>query len=217
LFLNKWREISMDFVQLSSGQKARVASRDGLTYAEAFKAINGRIPSNLQHSEILFKLKAKGVEDGYPGWAREFCGKPAIGKQFERGKDVVDADTRHVLPESFLKNAKGGDPYAPGIGIFVDPAGFEESARGTVVIPKSIVVVANIQTNGKLGKVDKETGLIVRANDDEMSKLEWASKGMLTYLPSTVLTPIIRGFPVDIRTVAASCSSSQNFETMELF
>ncbi len=117
-------------------------------------------------------------------WSRMWLATPEKGEHFQKGKDIKDTITGHILPASELKNATGGEIDKPGIGIYIDPADFYDkdghrcldpsvdvnktfdSGEGVVVISKSTFVVENLRESGKLGKVEYRTGLIVEGVND---------------------------------------------------
>ena len=185
-------------VLLPSGQAVTVRRpySQGATYLDAFKETKGNLPGNLTHKYLLVDTDLyEQVKSGYSGWAREVLAKPENGQHFQKGIDIKDAKTGWTIPASYVKDATGGDPYKPGIGLFIDLASFDEN-KGVVLIPKSTVVVENLQESGEAGKVDEKTGLIVKVKD--FGALEWAEKGWNFYPETESARPLARGYGPDL-------------------
>ncbi len=171
-------------------------SSNGVTYRDALQEFRDRMASNFVHEQLNriglvdSGLQYERIRGAYPAWARELFGKPKNGERFKEGRDLKDSITGWSIPASAMKEVKGGDPFAPGIGLLVDPADLEERANGIVAVPKSIVVVSNLQATGKLGKLDKATGLPVMSE----SEIDPMNAGIIYYADPESLRPIVRGF-----------------------
>jgi hypothetical protein len=131
--------------------------------------------------------------DGSP-WALELIAKPKKDGHFIIGTDVVDFETGWRLSGSELAKATGGDPTAPYIALLITPLAFEGSDEKPVVIPQSLVVV-DIQASGVVGKIDLETGMIMKVKNpnDLQFRNNWRVHGTIWYRDYEFLGPFIMG------------------------
>lgn len=187
---------------LPSGKMVKIAP-EKMPYFDAFGKTKGNLADPATHWHLLVETNLyedKTIKAGYPAWTDKLQAKPAKDKHFKPGKDIIDARTLWTVPASYVKDATGGDPFKPGIALYIDPRNFEDekgnlflinnagtitvneefySKHGAIkVIPNSIVVVECLQETGKEGKVH-ETGLIVKAENLEVPS--WKGNGFNLY------------------------------------
>lgn len=145
-----------DKMIVALGQKA------GYLEARSLAAGRGmRLPSNVLHDDYLVRTgDYKGVRKIYPAWAREILVHPEKGGEFKKGEDVVDSETRWIVPGSYLTDPKliDADPFRKGVGLFIDPEDVIIDNERIVVIPGSIVLLDPfIQINDATGTADETT------------------------------------------------------------
>lgn len=121
-------------------------------------------------SHRLLDEAIMGGKIRYVCMAREILAYPVSHGVFQRERDIVDKITRTRVPLSDLERVLGADIdkiYEKGIGLFIDPEGFDTYGGGfPVVIPKSVIILGNEETpfiqeaNAYVaGKPDKKTGI----------------------------------------------------------
>ncbi|MDO8339910.1 MAG: hypothetical protein Q7T16_04610 [Candidatus Burarchaeum sp.] len=178
--------------------KIRVARSysNGMTYPEAFNEYGGRLASHSTLHRLIYLTDAySSVSDPIHTFSRELL---FISEDFceglIKGKDITDKQTLWTLPASSLaectKNSNW-DPYAPETGLFIDPMKLEQDKNRIVVVPKSIVVVPEIQININNGDFHEETCLPVKYFRPIIPGFEWWNRGWL-YCPPGTIRPVIR-------------------------
>lgn len=108
----------------------------------------------------------------HSSWAKEVLVYPEKGGRFQKGRDIVDSQTKWVLPwGEVAKMVSPESIIGPNVGLFVDPGikEFDEDrvsdngyppfiSRATISSVVSIIVLPNfIQESDTPGKVDEQT------------------------------------------------------------
>jgi len=136
-------------------------------YLREFQRLGRAMAGNLDFRRDLFETEGFKTHIGlYPAFTRELVAKPRDGERIGRG-DLVDKETRWVVPASEIMKAKG-DPYAPGTFLFVEPGIIQKEGGKIVIFSDRIIAVADCVSNC-YGKVHPETGLIIRDAGVEIS------------------------------------------------
>lgn len=134
------------------------ARSKGVPYLNAFRETRGGLPTGADFRKLLVHSDDyRRVRKVFAAWQLELLGKAADGKRLEPGKDLYDFETGWRGRAEDIKNAKGGDPYAPGAGLSIIPKDFEDGkgnsllnspsfdeASGVTVIAESILVPSRL-------------------------------------------------------------------------
>ncbi|MEW6722731.1 MAG: hypothetical protein AB1324_05705 [Candidatus Micrarchaeota archaeon] len=137
-------------------------------------------------------------------WAREILVYPESGGVFQKGRDVVDAETGWTMPADYVaKAAEGKELFGAGrAGLFVEPAFLEEADGRVVVHPASLLVLHGVlQLSGFSAKVDERTRIPLRLENEDV-------------LPGEELRCLWRISGAGVRPLSravSSCSNEQRF------
>ena len=158
-----------------------------------------RMPTNADYDRVLVGSEAwQSMKEVFPAWTDSVLVYPAVGGEFNAGRDVVDAFKDDAGNEwvfsaaSIPKEAIGKE----GVGIHIDHPAIE--VRGKTIIlsagPESTVTVLEdfIQESGKAGKVDEKTR--VPLADSNVDNLPTGQIRWLWGTNGAGVRPLVRGF-----------------------
>jgi hypothetical protein len=164
-----------------------------------------KLASNVLHDDYLVRTdRYTEIRRAYPAWAREIVAHPKKGGEFEIDEDVVDDSYGWILPVKYLSDPGfiDGDAFRKGIGLFIDPEGFDTNRKGNVVvIPRSIVLLYPFMQEYRWeGKVDEATRLplnLPAGNEQDKRRLNTTIKACVM--------PLARGWGGGSRHVISGC------------
>ncbi len=90
---------------------------------------------------ILFDHYVNGIY--FSRWTDEIAAIPEKGKQFEKGRDIVDAQTGWTVPlKEALRLLNDVDIFQGGISLLITPMEVTSENGRTIIHPKSIIAMA---------------------------------------------------------------------------
>lgn len=129
----------------------------------------------------------------YHRWNDEIVSHPEKGGKFQRGKDIIDSQTRWLLLASDVSRLAPEAFDEPGLYLYIKPTQVIVDKGRTIVQPETIKVVRNVvQTSGEGGKADEETRLPLQVAKEVWDALSDDDKRWLYRIQGVAVRPMVR-------------------------
>lgn len=182
-----------------AGKQVIITGKSAGHYLDArniARKMRGKLISGVTHdTAIIGKHASKQIRSGYGCWNDEILAHPEKGSKFQKGIDIVDAQTGWTVPISEVLLLLKDDPFQTGAYLYITPEDVKPENGKTIVHPKSIIVLTGVvQRNASGGKVDEITRLPLQVDETIWKALNDEKKRWLYRIERVAVRPLIRGY-----------------------